>query len=83
LKQDVISRAFATQFTLGLLSKDVKIAADLAEDIRVNAPLARASRDLMLRLREVVAGDADHTAAVKYWERLNAMMVSPEQTGQE
>ncbi len=83
LKQDVISRAFATQFTLGLLSKDVKIAADLAEDIRINAPLARASRDLMLRLREVVGGDADHTAAVKYWERLNAMMVSPEQTSQE
>ncbi len=83
LKQDVISRAFATQFMLGLLSKDVKIAADLAEEIRINAPLARASRDLMLRLREVVGGDADHTAAVKYWERLNAMMVSPEQTSQE
>jgi 3-hydroxyisobutyrate dehydrogenase len=83
LKQEVISRTFATQFRLGLLSKDVKIAADLAEDIRINAPLARASRDLMLRLREVVGADADHTAAVKYWERLNAMMVSPEQTGQE
>jgi 3-hydroxyisobutyrate dehydrogenase len=83
LKQDVISRAFATQFTLGLLSKDVKIAADLAEDIHINAPLARASRDLMLRVRDIVGGDADHTAAVKYWERLNAMMVSPEQTVQE
>ncbi|MBV8747573.1 MAG: NAD(P)-dependent oxidoreductase [Xanthobacteraceae bacterium] len=83
LRQEVITRAFATQFTLGLLSKDVKIAADLAEDIRVNAPLARASRDLMLRVRDIVGGDADHTAAVKYWERLNAMMVSPEQTGQE
>jgi 3-hydroxyisobutyrate dehydrogenase len=83
LKQDVISRAFATQFTLGLLSKDVKIAADLAEDIRVNAPLARVSRDLILRVREVVGADADHTAAVKYWERLNDMMVSLEQTVQE
>jgi 3-hydroxyisobutyrate dehydrogenase len=83
LKQDVISRAFATQFTLGLLSKDVKIAADLAEDVRINAPLARASRDLMLRARDVVGPEADHTAAVKYWERLNAMMVSPEQTVQE
>ena len=83
LKQEVISRAFATQFTLGLLSKDVKIAADLAEDICINAPLARASRDLMLRVRDIVGGDADHTAAVKYWERLNAMMVSPDQTVQE
>ena len=83
LKQEVISRAFATQFTLGLLSKDVKIAADLAEDICINAPLARASRYLMLRVRDIVGGDADHTAAVKYWERLNAMMLSPEQTVQE
>jgi 3-hydroxyisobutyrate dehydrogenase-like beta-hydroxyacid dehydrogenase len=66
-----------------VLSKDVKIAADLAEDICINAPLVRASRDLMLRVREAVGGDADHTAAVKYWERLNAMMVSPEQTVQE
>ena len=72
----MISRAFATQFTLGLLSKDVKIAADLAEDIHINAPLARASRDLILRAREAVGGDADHTAAVKYWESLNAVLVS-------
>jgi 3-hydroxyisobutyrate dehydrogenase len=76
LKQEVISRAFGTQFLLGLLAKDVKIAADLAEDIRINAPLARASRDLILRARDVVGTDSDHTAAVKYWEALNDMMVS-------
>jgi 3-hydroxyisobutyrate dehydrogenase len=76
LKQEVISRAFGTQFLLGLLAKDVKIAADLAEEIRINAPLARASRDLILRARDVVGTDADHTAAVKYWEALNDMMVS-------
>jgi 3-hydroxyisobutyrate dehydrogenase len=81
LKQEVISRAFGTQFVLGLLAKDVKIAADLAEDIQVNAPLARASRDLILRAREAVGADADHTAAVKYWEQLNSMRVSPDRKG--
>jgi 3-hydroxyisobutyrate dehydrogenase len=81
LKQEVISRAFGTQFVLGLLAKDVKIAADLAEDIHVNAPLARASRDLILRAREAVGADADHTAAVKYWEQLNSMRVSPDRKG--
>ncbi len=81
LKQEVISRAFGTQFVLGLLAKDVKIAADLAEAIRINAPLARASRDLILRAREAVGADADHTAAVKYWEELNAMRVSPDHKG--
>jgi 3-hydroxyisobutyrate dehydrogenase len=81
LKQEVISRAFGTQFVLGLLAKDVKIAADLAEDIHVNAPLARASRDLILRVREAVGSDADHTAAVKYWEQLNSMRVSSDRKG--
>ena len=76
LKQEVISRTFGTQFGLGLLAKDVKIAADLAEDIGINAPLAGASRDLILRARDAVGADADHTAAVKYWEALNAMLVS-------
>src|SRR5262245_29656218 len=78
LKQDVISRTFGTQFVLGLLAKDVKIAADLAEAIHINAPLARASRDLILRIREAVGADADHTAAVKYWEELNAMRLGPD-----
>jgi len=76
LKQEVISRAFGTQFVLGLLAKDVKIAADLAEHIRVNAPLVRASCDLILRARDAVGNDADHTAAVQYWEQLNSMRVS-------
>lgn len=76
LKQEVIPRSFGTQFVLGLLAKDVKIAADLAEDMRINAPLARASRDVILRAREIVGGEADHTAAVKYWEKLNGMTLS-------
>jgi len=80
LKQEVLSRAFGTEFVLGLLAKDVKIAADLAEDIRINAPLVRASRDLIQRARECIGGEADHTAAVKYWEKLNGMMVTPEKT---
>jgi hypothetical protein len=29
-----------------------------------------------LRARDAVGADADHTAAVKYWEALNAMLVS-------
>ena len=76
LKQEVIPRTFGTKFVLGLLAKDVKIAADLAEDIRINAPLARAGRDVILRAREIVGGDEDHTAAVKYWEMLNGMKLS-------
>jgi 3-hydroxyisobutyrate dehydrogenase len=76
LKQEVIPRTFGTKFALGLLAKDVRIAADLAEDLRLNAPLTRLSRDLFSQARDRLGGDADHTAAVKYWELLNGMTVS-------
>ncbi len=76
MRQEVISRRFGTRFLLGLLAKDVKIAADLAEDLRIHAPLCRHGRDLLLRAREVVGADADHSEAVKYWEMLNAVTVT-------
>jgi 3-hydroxyisobutyrate dehydrogenase len=76
LAQEIISRRFGSGFTLGLLTKDVKIAADLAEDIQVNAPFARAARDLLVRAREVVGAEADHTAGLSYWEALNGFRLS-------
>ena len=75
LKQEVLSRRFGSGFVLGLLAKDVKCAADLAEDIQAHAPLARLSRDLLARARDVVGATADHTAAIKYWEKLNGVTV--------
>jgi 3-hydroxyisobutyrate dehydrogenase len=76
MRQEVISRRFGTRFLLGLLAKDVEIAADLAEDLRIHAPLCRHGRDLLLRAREVVGADADHSEAVKYWEMLNGVTVT-------
>jgi 3-hydroxyisobutyrate dehydrogenase len=71
LKPDVIGRRFGTGFRLGLMAKDVKIAADLAEDLKFNAPLIRQSREILVRAREVIGFDADHTEALKYLEMLN------------
>jgi 3-hydroxyisobutyrate dehydrogenase len=76
MKQDVISRTFGTKFLLGLMAKDVKIAADLAEELKTHAPLCRLSRDLFLRARETVGAGADHSEAVKYWEMLNGVTIS-------
>jgi len=75
-KQHVISRKFGTGFRLGLMAKDVKIAADMAEDLQFNAPLIRQSREIFTRAREIVGFDVDHTEAVKYWEYLNDMRLS-------
>ena len=69
LKQHFLSGAFGTGFTLGLLAKDVKIAADLAEQIGVNAPIGRLTRDLWGDARDAIGGDTCHTRAATHWEK--------------
>ena len=69
IKQHVLSESFATGFALGLLAKDVKIAADLAEKIEVEAPLGRMVCDLWGSARDSLGGDRDHTEAARYWDQ--------------
>ncbi len=68
VKQHVISRQFASGFALGLLAKDVKIAADLAAAIEVESPLSRLSAALLGEARDRVGAEKDHTLAYTYWE---------------
>jgi 3-hydroxyisobutyrate dehydrogenase len=68
IKQHVLNGSFATGFALGLLAKDVRIAADLAEQIGVEAPLGRLVRDLYGSARDGLGGQCDHTRAAEYWE---------------
>ena len=83
LPQQVLSRKFASGFQLGLLAKDVKIAADLAEDLQAHAPLAQLSRDLLARAKDRLGGDADHSAAIRYWEMLNGVTVGARRAREE
>jgi 3-hydroxyisobutyrate dehydrogenase len=69
VKQHVISGAFASGFALGLLAKDVKIAADLASAIDVDSPLTRLSSALLGEARDHVGSEKDHTLAYTYWEK--------------
>jgi 3-hydroxyisobutyrate dehydrogenase len=78
LPQHVLSRKFASGFQLGLLAKDVKIAADLADDLQADAPVARLSRDLLALARDRLGATADHSAAIQYWELLNGVTVGGE-----
>ena len=68
-KQHVVSRQFASGFALGLLAKDVKIAADLAAAIEVESPLTRLSSALLGEARDKVGSEKDHTLAYTWWER--------------
>jgi len=66
-KEHVLTGAYATGFALGLLAKDVAIAADLAETADVDAPLVQ----LVSRRWADAAGDlgpqTDHSEAHKHW----------------
>src|SRR5882672_3585417 len=69
IKQHVLSGKFATGFALGLLAKDVKIAADLAEQIGVDAPVGRLVSELWSEARDAVGGEQDHSRAWEHWEK--------------
>lgn len=69
IKQHVLSGTFATGFALGLLAKDVKIAADLAEQIEIDAPIGGLVRDLFADARDELGFAQDHTRAASFWER--------------
>ncbi|NWG22827.1 MAG: NAD(P)-dependent oxidoreductase [Pseudorhodoplanes sp.] len=69
IKQHVLSGSFATGFALGLLAKDVKIAADLADQIGVEAPVGRLVCALWGDARDALGGTQDHTRAAAHWEK--------------
>ncbi len=68
-KQHLVSRQFASGFALGLLAKDVGIAADLAKAIGVDSPLIGTSSALLGEARDKVGSEKDHTLAYTYWEK--------------
>jgi len=67
MKEHVLTGRYATGFTLGLLAKDVGIAAALGEELGVDAPLTRLTRERWNLARERVGGERDHSAALLAW----------------
>jgi 3-hydroxyisobutyrate dehydrogenase len=68
IKQHVLSGAYATGFALGLLAKDVKIAANLAEQIGVDAPVLELVDGLWSEARDTLGGAQDHSRAWEHWQ---------------
>ena len=65
----VLTRAFPRTFRLALLDKDARIAAQIARDERVPAPLTQLAADLCTLARKELGEDADHVEAVKIIEK--------------
>lgn len=65
----VVTRAFPRTFRLALLEKDVGIAADVARETRVPAPVLQLTADLFRIARGELGEIADHVEAVKMVEQ--------------
>lgn len=72
----VLTRRFATGMALGLIAKDVSIAADLARSIEAAAPLAERVRDIWNDARDTVGATADQTEIVKLWESRSGVLLA-------
>lgn len=69
MKDHVIDGRFATGFKLGLMAKDVQIAADLAVAVGLDAPVTRLVNQRWAQALDRLGFDVDNTEAFKEWRR--------------
>lgn len=68
MKQFVISESFASGFSLALMAKDLRIAADLSKTVGVDPSNAETIARLWEGAREALDKGADHTAIYRFIE---------------
>jgi 3-hydroxyisobutyrate dehydrogenase len=69
IRDQVIEGRHSSGFALGLLAKDVKIAADLALAMQLDAPVMQLVSARWLEARDRLGYDRDNTEAIKAWDR--------------
>jgi 3-hydroxyisobutyrate dehydrogenase len=68
MREHVIPGRFNTGFSVGLLAKDVRIAADLGEAMKLDAPVLRLVRDRWALARDRLGAAGDNAEAVRTWD---------------
>ncbi|KQW21411.1 2-hydroxy-3-oxopropionate reductase [Afipia sp. Root123D2] len=66
MKQFVISESFASGFSLALMAKDLRIAADLSKRVGLDDSNVETIASLWEEAREQLDKDADHTAIYRF-----------------
>ena len=69
IKDQVLSGKFAGSFALGLMAKDVRIAADLGEAMNLDAPVSRLIRERYATARDEIGAGRDNSAAILAWDK--------------
>ena len=77
IPQQILTRAFASGFKLALMSKDVGIAARLAQDTRVPAPYLKQTLKHWRDAERALPAGADHTEMYKYLQSLGRPQPAP------
>jgi 3-hydroxyisobutyrate dehydrogenase len=68
IKSEVIEGRYASGFGLALLTKDVRIAADLSTSLNADLPLVAQTIAWWEKAQDAIGGAKDHTEAFKVWE---------------
>jgi 3-hydroxyisobutyrate dehydrogenase len=68
IKEHVLGGKFATGFALGLMAKDVRIAADLGEAVGLDAPVSRLIRQRWAEARDRLGATRDTSEAILGWK---------------
>lgn len=66
---EVLTGRYATGFALGLMTKDVGIAADLTEGVGVPAPLCALVADRLREAAGALGDGSDFSAAIDHWAK--------------
>jgi 3-hydroxyisobutyrate dehydrogenase len=69
LREHVIGGKFATGFALGLLAKDLRIAAQLMRELDFDAPLVRLVSARFDQARDALGYASDNSEAIKAWNQ--------------
>jgi 3-hydroxyisobutyrate dehydrogenase len=70
IARDVLTGAYASGFKLALMTKDVGIAAALADDLKLKTPFLKETLRAWRAAKKALAKDADHSEIYKYQEKV-------------
>jgi 3-hydroxyisobutyrate dehydrogenase len=76
-REEVLTGRYATGFAAGLLAKDVTIAAGLAEDSDLAAPLCQLVQQRWAQAAQALGFAADHSLAHREWWDVDLSEVRP------
>ncbi len=68
----ILSRAFSSGFSLGLMAKDIRIAMEVAEAAGTPAPLGHRCMEVLNEAEGKLGGNSDHTEVIRYLEGIVA-----------